>query len=130
MTEEQLERLNDFCGVAEKDLDRIKDQIGKIIEIRKRKATESGDKHDDTMLEQAEGVLSTMEGLEKINLKLPGAIQEIKELCKKVHALLGPKVALKEPLSDELNLLPDEKKQEVKPPKDEENDQKEKPVAE
>ena len=90
--EKIVERLNKFCGVAEGDLDTLKDRLKKIIDAKKKLSSKGG--KDDLMLRQVGDVLVAIENLEKINLELPGAIKEIKDLCYKIHLLLGPRVDL------------------------------------
>jgi len=85
MAEEPIQRLSDFCGIAEEDLLVLKDQLSKVIAVKKKMYS---DNSNNTVLRQTADVLKTIENLEKIDSKLPEAISEIKELCQKVRLLL------------------------------------------
>jgi len=93
MTKEQIEQLDSFCSLAEGDLDSLKERLHKVVEFKKKQS--GGSSEDVLMLRQANDILTAIENLEKIDKKLPESIHEIKDLCHKVHLLLGPQVDLK-----------------------------------
>jgi len=68
---------NNFCNVAIENLSNLRDQLDKIIAVQKKLA---GDMGKDVMARQAGGALEKAENLEKINLKVAGAIDSAKKL--------------------------------------------------
>ena len=74
---EILQRLNNFCRLVEENLIILRDQLDKIIAVQKKLA---GDMGKDVMARQAGGALEKVKNLEKINSKLPSAIDRINKL--------------------------------------------------
>jgi hypothetical protein len=91
MAEEPTQQLNDCSDAAEAELAKLKEQISKIIEIKK-KAT--GDSSGSMVLRQVEDALKTVENLEKIGSKLSGAIGDINKICQQAKSLLTEGVGL------------------------------------
>ncbi len=85
MVEELEQRLNDYAEAAEMELARLREQISRIIEIKKKTA---GDKSEVMMLSQVKDALKTADNLEKIGAKLPEAIHDIKKICQQARSLL------------------------------------------
>jgi hypothetical protein len=85
MVEELEQRLNDYAEAAEMELARLREQISKIIEIKKKT---TGDKSEAVMLSQVKDALKTADNLEKISAKLPEAIDDIKKICQQARVLL------------------------------------------
>lgn len=92
MTKEYKEQLIGYCDVSGEELLKLKDQIDKIIEIKKKVVS---DNSGGALLRQVEDALKTVENMEKIGSKLPPTVDKIKTICQQVRQLLKDEVSPK-----------------------------------
>jgi hypothetical protein len=81
---DDLQELLKCCDGTLDGLDRLRDQLVKIIEA-KNKLSDSASKN--AVFNQAQEVVSSVANLKEINSELPSAISEMKQLCQQALLL-------------------------------------------
>jgi hypothetical protein len=84
MATEFRQQLISYCDASVEELLGLKDQISKIIEIKKKAVNSNS---GITSLIQTGDALKTIENMEKIGSKLEPAVDKIKTICQQARGL-------------------------------------------
>ncbi|CAL7959947.1 hypothetical protein GAMM_120055 [Gammaproteobacteria bacterium] len=80
-----LQELVECCDSAADNLSKLHEQLVKIIMVKKKLSTSAS---SGVVFSQAQDIASTTVNLEKIDARLSGTIDEVKQLCQRVQLLL------------------------------------------
>ncbi len=82
-----LQELMKYCDNAVDGLGKLHEQLVKIIAVKKKLSMNAS---SSVVFNQAQDIAGATANMEKINVRLSGAIGEIKQLGQLVQSLLGP----------------------------------------